>query len=296
VGGEEVLFKQYWLVVGTERNWKFSFENGNLWGLKNFRETLALWNLLQEGDKLLVYVSKPVSGVVGIATVTTKFRQTNPLWPEEIRRKQVLWPLRFEFGTEYCLSPLLWESRCYRETNMQLITRMVFQCIPAGVALAVRTHFGLQSEALDVLESRPSLPSGTSASVASDHSTVKQRLCEIGRIQGFLAEEEYPIESNRLDVVWRRVERSVPTYAFEVQVGGDIYHALAKLKHAFDLWNSHIFLAASLDARPKFEELVSGTFHEIAGRVRFIQLNQIEELYKRKISYRELERELGIIE
>ena len=153
----------------------------------------------------------------------------------------------------------------------------------------------MEEEEPKIEESRFGSSISPSSPATSNHDTIKQRLCEIGRIQSFLAEEEYPIESNRLDVVWRRVERSVPTYAFEVHVGGDIYHALAKLKHAFELWNSHIFLAAQLEARPKFEELVSGTFHEIEGRIRFIQLNQIEELHRRKVSYREFERGLGII-
>lgn len=290
------MIKQYWLLVGTQANWKFSFENGNLWGLKDFRETLALWNLLREGDKVLFYVSKPVSGVIGVATVTTKFRQTNPLWPEELRRNAVIWPLRFEFDVEYCLSPSMWETRCYRETNLQLITRMIFQCVPACLVQAVRTHFDLHVEEPQIAEPGISPTLGVPGISAPDHDLIMRQLCDIGRIQGFLAEDEYPIESNRLDVVWRRVERSVPTYAFEVQVGGDIYHALAKLKHAFDLWNSHIFLAAPLDARPKFDELVSGTFHEIDGRVRFIQLSHIEELHKRKTSYRDLERALGIIQ
>lgn len=288
------MTKQYWLLVGTERNWKFSFEHGHLWGLKDFRESLALWNLLEEGDKVLFYVSKPISGVVGIATVTTKFRQTNPLWPEEVRRNAVVWPLRFEFEIEYCLSPSLWQARSYRETNMQLITRMVFQCIPARVVQEVRKHFGLGSEECAEEANPALLPEGL-PSRASDHGVIKKQLCEIGRIQGFLAEEEYAIESNRLDVVWRRVERSVPTYAFEVQVGGDIYHALAKLQHAFSLWNSHIFLAASLDARAKFEELTSGAFHGISGRVRFLQLSHVEELHRRKVSYRDFEKGLGII-
>lgn len=70
--------KTYWLVVGTPKNWETSFQNGNIWGLKEFRELAALWNLLEEGDKILLYVSAPVSGVVGCGTVNTKFRQTTP--------------------------------------------------------------------------------------------------------------------------------------------------------------------------------------------------------------------------
>lgn len=287
---------QYWLLVGTERNWKFSFENGNLWGLKDFRESHALWNLLHEGDKVLFYVSQPVTGIVGIATVTTKFKQTNPLWPEEVRRDVVLWPLRFEFDIEYCLSPAMWETRCFRNPNLQLITRMVFQCIPVNLVRQVREHFNLPIE--ESQHTLSEVPSGaqTPATSNPNHNGVQACLCDIGQIQGFLAEAEYPIEGNRLDVVWRRAQRSVPTYAFEVQVGGDIYHALAKLKHAFDLWNSHIFLVAGTNTKSKFDELISGTFREIEDRVRFLQLGDVEELHRRKISYREFERTLGIIQ
>lgn len=42
--------QQFWLVVGSEKNWKVSFENKNIWGLKGFRELLSLWNMLREGD------------------------------------------------------------------------------------------------------------------------------------------------------------------------------------------------------------------------------------------------------
>ena len=102
------------------------------------------------------------------------------------------------------------------------------------------------------------------------------------------------MEGTRLDVVWRRVEKSVPTYVFEIQVGGDIYHALAKLKHAYDLWNSRIFLVAAASDEAKFNTLTSGTFHEIRERIRFIDITKIEDLYLRKIAYRQLEGSLGI--
>jgi hypothetical protein len=49
----------------------------------------------------------------------------------------------------------------------------------------------------------------------------------------------------KLDVAWRRVEKGSPTYVFEVQIGGDLYHAIGKLKHAHDLWNSNIFLVTT---------------------------------------------------
>ena len=117
---------------------------------------------------------------------------------------------------------------------------------------------------------------------------------EIGKLQGYLADEEYVFDIGKLDVVWRKVERAVPTYAFEIQVGGDIYHALAKLKHASDIWNSKIFLVAPQEDHAKAEGLLSGTFHEISSQIKFIELKKVEELHKRKKAYLDLEKELGI--
>jgi len=255
----------------------------------------SLWNLLEEGDKLLFYVASPVSGIVGCGRVTTKFRQTNPLWPDEIRRGTVLWPLRFEYDVEYCLSPQLWQTRCYKEQDLQLITRMVFQCTPINLVNRARSHLGLPPEPVPVRPYAEVSVPDLGPQEPFDHESIKRQIVEIGNIQGFIGEDEYPINGNRLDVVWRRVERSVPTYAFEVQVGGDIYHALAKLKHAYDLWNSHIFLAATLAERPRYEELLAGTFHEIENRIGFLDLSALSELHRRKMSYKELERALGII-
>jgi hypothetical protein len=141
----------------------------------------------------------------------------------------------------------------------------------------------------------PSELEPTNVEMAITHDGVKDLLAEIGRIQSYVADKEYPIDSAFLDVVWRRVERSVPTYAFEVQLGGDIYHAMAKLKHAHDVWNSQTFLVASLADKPKYQELLSGTFHEVADRMRFVDIRLVRELLEKKRTYREMERMLGII-
>lgn len=119
-------------------------------------------------------------------------------------------------------------------------------------------------------------------------------MIEIGKLQNYIAEGEYPFDLGRLDVVWRRVEQSVPTYVFEVNVKGDLYHDLSKLKHAFDLWNSRIFIVASQANFGKIKALLSGSFHEIKEQLRFIDLEKIKELYDRKRSFLDLEKELGI--
>ncbi len=286
--------QQFWLVVGSEKNWKIAFENNNLWGLKDFRELRALWNMLREGDGLLFYVSKPVHGIVGFGHVVTKFKQTNPLWPEEIKRNEVLWPLRFEFDVEYCLPPSLWKSHRYTSHDLQMISRMVFQCYPIEEVNAARVALDLEPLNETALTPLPELNVATEQAIIK-HDDVKASLVEIGHIQGYVADEEYPLDSTRLDVVWRRVERSVPTFVFEVHIGGDIYHAMAKLKHAFDLWNSHIFLVATLGEKSRYQELLSGTFHEVASQMRFIDVALVRELLAKKKDYKEMERSLGIV-
>jgi len=44
----------------------------------------------------------------------------------------------------------------------------------------------------------------------------------------------------------------------------------------------------------KVGNLLSGTFHEISNQIKFIEWERVEELYKRKKAYLDLEKELGI--
>lgn len=288
----------YWLVVGSPQNWRTAFEHGNIWGLRKTQQ--HLWESLIENDRVLFYATQPVSGIIGHGAIRTKFRQNKPLWPEEARKNDVIWPLRFEFDVETCLPQEDWKTK--KITSKIIWPRAGFQLLGKDIAeeftsAMVRTEYVVASE------KEPSIAEGTvtygtrqekEEKTYSSHDELRGKLVEIGRLQGYLAEPEYSFDIGRLDVVWRRVLNSVPTYVFEIQVGGDIYHALAKLKHAYDLWNSHIYIVASENDRNKAENLLSGTFHEIDDRINFIELEQVEELYKKKKSYLDFEKKLGI--
>lgn len=290
----------YWLVVGSPHNWRTAFEHKNIWGLKQTQR--HLWERLNEGDVLFFYVTSPVSGIIGHGIVRTKFHQDQPLWPQEIKEKKVIWPLRFEFNVERCLPLNKWQA--FKITSGELFPRGGFQALDHGIARQLISKFTSLPKEYRVetptpisLTETPSIYLGEPQQVEQalpSHDELKHRLVEIGQLQGYLADEEYVFDIGKLDVVWRRVVHSVPTYAFEIQVGGDVYHALAKLKHAFDLWNSHIFLVAPQADHGKVENLLSGTFHEISSRIKFIELEKVEELYRRKKAYLDFEEELGI--
>lgn len=71
-----------------------------------------------------------------------------------------------------------------------------------------------------------------------DHDDIRNMIREVGDMEGSISEVEYQMDGWRLDVAWKRIATGIPSHAFEVQIGGNFYEALAKLKHAYDKWNS----------------------------------------------------------
>ena len=216
--------------------------------------------------------------------------------------KQGYMAIGFEFNVERCLPLDKWQIS--KITSRELFPRGGFQALSHNITRQLLSKFASLPKEYHVKIPTPApvaditpdytLEHQQAEQVLPSHEEVKQKLAEIGKLQGYLADEEYVFDIGKLDVVWRRVERSVPTYVFEVQVGGDVYHALGKLKHAYDLWNSHIFIIADQTNRNKVENLLSGTFHEISSRIKFVELSKVEELYRRKKAYLEFEKALGI--
>jgi hypothetical protein len=127
------------------------------------------------------------------------------------------------------------------------------------------------------------------------HDQIKEKLLELGKIEGYIVEKEYiiPDLGERLDVVWRRVAASVPTYVFEVQIGGSLHQALVKLKHAYDIWNSNIFIISEEKDLQKIDKLISGTFHEIKDRIKVLTVEKIKKVYEIQIEDNRLKKEIG---
>jgi len=288
----------YWLIVGAVKNWITAFEHGNIWGLKKTQR--HLWESLSEKDIVLFYATQPVGGVIGHGIVQTKFIQDKPLWPQEVNKNEVVWPLRFEFDVESCLPQQEWKVN--KLVTKEIWPRAGFQLINKEIAKALISAMSLKEYAVST-QKEPSIaeePATYETKLPREeyaplsHEELQLKMMEIGKLQNYIVEKEYPFDIGRLDVVWRRVINSVPTYVFEIQVGGDVYHALSKLKHAYDLWNSHIFIVASEKDIDKANILLSGAFHEINNRIKLLELEKVEELYNRKKAYFDLENTLGI--
>jgi len=289
------MAEKHWIVCGSPDNWDIALDSG-MWGLvPRFR---GVWRYLEEGDRLLFYATSPVAGMIGFGRVGAKFRQDRPLWPQEVEQGRVLYPFRFELQFDHCLPANLWR------------TERIKIALPVGSYAAI--NFLGDQDVIDGFydaaaenwhvappprgEQIPSLVEEQPAEEAQEwsHDTLKNMIFEIGRIHRYIAEKEYSMNGERLDVVWRRVERSVPTYVFEVQVAGDAYHALAKLKHAYDLWNSNIFFIVGEAGKTKADELLSGTFHEVRNVVRVVHPSRIERIHALQVEDEKLRREIGL--
>lgn len=281
----------FWLALGKLENWISAFNFGNTWGLKLSQKTL--WDQLKTGDNILFYVTSPISGVVGVGELTTKFRQDRPLWPEEINKGEVIWPLRFQFNISGLLTRDDWEKKRVRINDLNMQLRIGFQNLSNSNGMEVMKR--LDRSQRDTSSSETELQDQSiKRSSFNEHNRIRDLLIEMGKMQTYFAEKEYPMDGYRLDAVWRKIYSGVPTYVFEVQVGGSVEQAIGKLKHAHDKWNSNIFIVLDNKDENKAKNLLSGTFHEIRDQVRVIKLEEIDKLYEMKRTFKEKEKVLGI--
>lgn len=286
--------KNFWIIPGSEQNWRQALISKGIWGLENTSLDKVYWLAIAPNDIILFYVSGKVKGIIGYGIVRGKFIQDIPLWEAEIKEGRVKWPLRFEFDVEFLLPQNEWSDKAIGiagggKFRQPLIPKELKEIEPVVRQLNPKVSN-------DLFKEFTSIPGSLEKEVPSPtHEEVKKLLVDIGKLQGYVADPEFPIRTERLDVVWRRLPESVPTFAFEVQVGGDLYHALGKLKLAHEIWNSRIFLAASQGFLGSTNQLLSGTFREIQNVLKFIEMDKILSLHQSKRGIHQLERDMGLI-
>lgn len=280
-----------WILTGNEENWETAFNSGNIWGVRE-GGLVARWRKLQKGDLLVFYAKSPVKGFIGIGKIESKFKQDKPLWPDEIRAKSVIYPYRFDFQILGVLSPDKWTEEAVSADDLRISIQSGLNPVAndntiGEIISRLSDRFGLDIKT----------PEKEVAEVKTEqslHNQIRDKLVEIGRMERFISEKEYVIDGERLDVSWKRVVRGVPTKVFEVQVGGSPHQALAKLKHAFDLWNSDPFIIVEQSSLSKVEELLSGTFHELRPYIKVISTDKVEKLFESLTGEANLKKDFGL--
>lgn len=282
-----------WILTGNEENWETAFNSGNVWGVRE-GGLVKRWEKLQKGDLLLFYAKSPVKGLIGVGKVESKFKQDRPLWPDEIREKKVIYPYRFDFQILGVLPSEKWHFEAVSVVDLPLslqagVNTTSRQEVINELISRVSDKFDLSLESPDLAKEKPARKTEQSL-----HKQIRDKLVEIGQMEKLISEKEYPIDGERLDVTWRKVVRGVPSKAFEVQIGGNPHQALAKLKHAFDLWNTEPFIIVDRGSMAKVQELLSGTFHELSPYIHVISTDKVQDLYESLTKESNLKRDFGL--
>lgn len=126
------------------------------------------------------------------------------------------------------------------------------------------------------------------------HKQIKEMLFEIGKWKGRIPMREHRIDQRRVDVVWKKVKEGAPYAVFEVEIKGNLFEALAKLKHAWDMWNARIFIVTPEEKFKEIKELVKGSFHEIRGVLGIVSCVQVRELHEALRKVAQIEKNAGL--
>lgn len=129
---------------------------------------------------------------------------------------------------------------------------------------------------------------------AYDHNQIRDMISEIGRLRGSVSKTEYKMNRYILDAVWKESEKVAPSFVFEVQISGNLYQAMIKLKEAWDSWHSKLFLVTAGEQKEEAEELAQRAFHQIKEEMKIIDCSLIQELYKVEKEAYDLRVEAGI--
>lgn len=165
---------RYWLAVGAPENWKTAFELGNTWGLKGKGPQATGWQQAEVGDILIFYAVSPIRGVIGYGVIQQKLRQDQPLWPEEVKAGEVLWPLRLVFEVRACLPPDRWQEEKFVDDRVNFRAKMGFRQLPEEIATGVLSYF---QSGTGEPEEELSLGEGTTGCCLAAYPTVGAQLC-----------------------------------------------------------------------------------------------------------------------
>jgi hypothetical protein len=275
-----------------------------LWGFPDRSVNRPRWVHIEIGDPVLIFGElEGKRGVWFSGEIIEKFEEHKPVkyWIQNPTGYPLQIRIRFKFPSEKLSSDTLSKVRIIGREELASVfgikifraktdrwSLLVFKDVKEkGITYeyeqfkALLDEFHTRNKVITVVE-KP------------EHDKVKELIYQIGVIQKRNPDMEYQIDGRRLDVVWKRTSKSVPSVAFEIQFGGNIFEALTKLKHAYDLWNT---IPVLITTEPQIEgakQWLEGSFHELKDVFRIIEWNEITKYYKLKQETKNLEVNLGI--
>lgn len=304
---------QNWLVIGIPKNWETALSQPvPLWGLKSRYQ--AEFQAMNVGDLLWFYSTSPVGGVIGVGAVKDKYVDSiNLVWEEELRKKEVIWPLRFRIHALKVLPQTRWRTDRIKINDFNLFWQVGFQALKPEHAseLFARAKEGLGvadqenlftgatiMQPLVLEEEQATYVPSLQTKDTNSHKELQNQVAEIGKLQFYYTEIEHSIqlpgEKKNLDVVWKREIDGVPTFAFEVELSGMFEKAVERLKFAFRKWNSRPRIIVPTGGIKKVHNIMAASEKVFAQQFRIYEPNQIVELLGLKRQLKTVEQNLAI--
>lgn len=303
---------QNWLVIGIPKNWETATSQPvPIWGLKPRYQ--AEFQAMNIGDILWFYSTSPVGGVIGVGVVKDKYiDNVNLVWEEELKRKEVIWPLRFRIHVLKILPKARWKTDRIKINDFGLFWQVGFQLLKGKrvVELFKRIEriFGLISEEKLftgatiaeplLIKEKPPIYIPTEEKLIVPHKELQEQVAEIGKLQFYYTEVEYPIElpseKKNLDVVWKREIDGAPTFAFEIELSGMLEKAVERLKFAFRKWNSRPRIVIPKEHVKKAYNIITVSNKDFSQQIKIYEPIQIMELLNRKHELKTVEQNLDM--
>jgi len=304
---------QSWLLIGIKKNWEKALsEPIPIWGLRTSFQ--PYFDSIEIGDLLWFYSTSPVSGVIGLGAVKDKYiDNTNLIWPKEIENHRVLWPLRFRIQVLKILPKFRWKDynikindfELFWQTSLHLLNEkqlneLLKRAVESlGVINLENIYAGASISAAEKVNDKDSqFGEIIEKKYELSHTGIKNQIAEIGKLQSYYSEVEYPIllpnEKKNLDVIWKRELEGVPTYAFEIELSGMLEKAVDRLVIAFKKWNSRPRIIIPGDYSNKLKNVIDLTDRDFYTQLNFYLPEQIVELYNLKTGLKGLEQKLEL--
>ncbi len=301
-----------WLVIGIPQNWETALSQPvPIWGLKpRFRTEFKILNI---GDVIWFYSTSPVSGIIGYGIVKDKYIDSrNLIWIEEHIKKEVIWPLRFRIHVLKVLPRHDWQKHRIKINDFNIFWQLGFQLLKNeniielynraskvfGNDIESNIFSGATIEQQSILAEQPEEYNKTEKQIISSHKEIQEQIAEIGKLQFYYTELEYPIElpneKKNLDVIWKREISGVPTFVFEVELSGMIERAIERLKFAYLKFNSRPRIVVPENSIHKVNNILSSTENDFKKEVKIYEPLQIKQLLKQKRELKSLEQELDL--
>lgn len=301
-----------WLVIGIQSNWETALSQPiPIWGLKTIHQ--KDFQILTIGDILWFYVTNPVGGIIGLGTVKDKYIDSiNCIWKEELIKKSVIWPYRFRIQVLKVLPRSFWTRHKIRINDFKIFWQKGFHLLNDYQTneLFNRAMSLFDRSAIDQIYkgstiTTHSIPASIDNQInepkeiyASPHREVQNDLAEIGKLQFYYSELEYPInspnEKKNIDVVWKREIDGVPTFAFEIEFSDSIEKSIERLQIAFKRWSARPRLIIENSYLQKTQKIISSYESSFSQNLKIYEPLQIKNLLSKKRELRSIENKLGL--